>query len=158
MKINRNAFDAGRSNWVSGETEDHCTFYAKVFTSPSRFGVQTAKHEDGGNVSIITILDQAGETIYDYDRGSVSTTSPEGHEAMIEIVGVLEGLFCEDVEPLDNADAQWVRDVASKFGFVRNLVNPMAMGNDPWQFCRFEVMGITYEVDYHRLNIAKQER
>lgn len=40
MKIDRNAFDARRSNWVSG-SHDGYTFEAKVFAEPSMFGIPT---------------------------------------------------------------------------------------------------------------------
>ncbi len=59
---------------------------------------------------------------------------------------------------MDSAAAQWVRDVAVELGFDRRSVKPLASGEDPWRSCRFEAMGVTYEVRDCRLSIVCQER
>lgn len=96
MKINRSAFDAGRSNWVSG-SHDGYTFEAKVFTEPSIFGIPTPRFPEGGNVSKLHILDADGHDVYGYDRGPCyGETVPHYAEAASEIVAALEAEFCEE--------------------------------------------------------------
>lgn len=59
---------------------------------------------------------------------------------------------------MDSPAKEWVRDVATEFGFKRGWVKPLEIGADPWCFCRFEVLGITYEVRNYELSIIKQDR
>lgn len=59
---------------------------------------------------------------------------------------------------MDHATEEWVRDTAMEFGFRRCFVKPLAIGNDPFVFCRFEVLGITYEVRDMKLSIIEQTR
>lgn len=96
MKINRNAFDARRSNWVSGG-HDGYTFEAKVFAEPSMFGIPTPRFEDGGNVSKLVIRDAEGREVYAYDRGPCyGETVPHYADVANEIVAALEAEFCEE--------------------------------------------------------------
>lgn len=97
VKINRTAYDAGRSNWVSGETADGYTFEAKVFAEPSMFGIPTPRFEDGGNVSKLVIRDAEGREVYAYDRGPCyGETVPHYADVANEIVAALEAEFCEE--------------------------------------------------------------
>lgn len=59
---------------------------------------------------------------------------------------------------MDHATEEWVRDTAMEFGFRRCFVKPLATGNDPMAFCRFEVLDVTYEVRDMKLSIVKQTR
>lgn len=59
-------------------------------------------------------------------------------------------------KPMESALREWVRDVATEFGFKRGWVKPLAIGAEPWQFCRFEVLGVTYEVHDYHLSITGQ--
>ena len=59
-------------------------------------------------------------------------------------------------KPMESALREWVRDVATEFGFKRGRVKPLAIGAEPWQFCRFEVLGVTYEVHDYHLSITGQ--
>lgn len=96
MKINRNAFDARLSNWVSG-SHDGYTFEAKVFAEPSMFGIPTPRFEDGGNVSKLVIRDAEGREVYAYDRGPCyGETVPHYADVANEIVAALEAEFCEE--------------------------------------------------------------
>lgn len=96
MKINRTAYDAGRSNWVSG-SHDGYTFEAKVFAEPSMFGIPTPRFEDGGNVSKLVIRDAEGREVYAYDRGPCyGETVPHYADVANEIVAALEAEFCEE--------------------------------------------------------------
>lgn len=94
MKINRTAYDAGRSNWVSGETDDDYTFEAKVFSEPSMWGIPTARFEDGGNVSKLCIRDANGREVYAYDRG-LDFEEDYIEDVANEIIAALEAEFCE---------------------------------------------------------------
>lgn len=60
--------------------------------------------------------------------------------------------------PMESALGEWVRDTAVEFGFKRGWVKPLEIGADPWEFCKFEVLGITYEVHDCALSIVKQDR
>lgn len=93
MKLNRAAFDAGRSNWVSGYHADY-TFEAKVFSKPSQFGIPTPRFEDGGNVSKLCIRDENGREVYAYDRG-LDFEEDYIEDIANEIVAALEAEFCE---------------------------------------------------------------
>lgn len=59
--------------------------------------------------------------------------------------------------PMDHAAEQWVRDVATEFGFKRGNVAPEDCAADPWDYCRFTVCRVTYEVHDYRLSIVGQE-
>lgn len=97
VKINRTAYDAGRSNWVSGETDDGYAFEAQVFAEPSMFGIPTPRFEDGGNVSKLVIRDAEGREVYAYDRGPCyGETVPHYADVANEIVAALEAEFCEE--------------------------------------------------------------
>lgn len=152
MEINRKKFDAGRSNWVHGEHEGY-TYEAKVFKAPSQFGIPTPRFQDGGNVSKLCVRDQFGQEVYAFDRGQDLATD-EGLEAALQIVAALEAVF---VGTMDEAAAQWVRDVATEFGFKRGNVAPEDCAADPWDHCRFTVCRVTYEVHDYRLSIVGQE-
>lgn len=153
MKINRTAYDAGWSNWVSGETDDGYAFEAQVFAEPSMWGIPTARFEEGGNVSRLRVVDPDGREAYAFDRGQDLATD-EGLEAALQIVAALEAVF---VGTMDEAAAQWVRDVATEFGFKRGNVAPEDCAADPWDYCRFTVCRVTYEVHDYRLSIVGQE-
>lgn len=93
MKINRSAFDAGSTNWVSGYHASY-TFEAKVFTAPSQFGIPTPRFEGGGNVSKLAIRDADGREVYAYDRG-LDHEDDYIEDVANEIVAALEAEFCE---------------------------------------------------------------
>lgn len=93
MKINRSKFDAGLTNWVSGEGPDY-TFEAKVFTEPSIYGIPTPRFEDGGNVSKLCIRDANGREVFSYDRG-FEHSDDYADEIARDIVAALEAEFCE---------------------------------------------------------------
>lgn len=96
MKIDRNAFDARRSNWVSG-SHDGYAFEAQVFAEPSMWGIPTARFEEGGNVSRLRVLDAEGREVYAYDRGPCyGETVPHYADVANEIVAALEAEFCEE--------------------------------------------------------------
>ena len=96
MKINRTAYDAGRSNWVSGETDDGYAFEAQVFAEPSMWGIPTARFEEGGNVSRLRVVDPDGREAYAYDRGLDGESGDEALAAALEIIATLEAAFCEE--------------------------------------------------------------
>ena len=96
VKINRTAYDAGRSNWVSG-SHDGYTFEAEVFAEPSVFGIPTPRFEDGGNVSELLIRDAEGREVYGYNRWlRYGETVPHYADVANEIVAALEAEFCEE--------------------------------------------------------------
>lgn len=59
---------------------------------------------------------------------------------------------------MDYATAQAVREVAVEFGFKAGFVTPIVSARDPWKFCQFEVLGVTYQVNTTRLSILNQTR
>lgn len=153
MKINRKRFDAGRTNWVNGE-HDGFTFEAKVFKAPSKFGIATPRFQDGGNVSKLCVRDQFGHEVYAYDRGFDDEPTDEGFDVACEIIAALEAEF---VGTMDEATEQWVRDVAVEFGFKRGYVTPKDCAANPWDYCRFTICRVTYEVHDYRISIVGQE-
>lgn len=84
-----------RSNWVSGNLGDSFKFDAKVFEEPSVFGMSTPDFQDGNNVSILYITDNAtGEQVYYFDRGHEEQDEERfGFDELAEIVMFLECKF-----------------------------------------------------------------
>lgn len=57
---------------------------------------------------------------------------------------------------MNEATAQWVRDVAVEFGFNRANVVPEDCSEDPWDYCRFAVCRVTYEVLDCQISVVGQ--
>ncbi len=92
MEIKINARDA--HNWVSGITSCGFAFEAKVFDEPSIYGIPTPRFEDGDNVSKLSVFDEGGREVFQFDRGCYSGMVLHHAEAAAEIVAVLEATFC----------------------------------------------------------------